>query len=250
VLRYAQPGKYARVLIMSIVVLALMIGLPDSEWGTAAIVLLEGALLVTVVQTSNAPYRRSLTWFAIVVGVTAAGFAPWGRIPNWLSVGMGGILVALTLATLLRGAIRTLKRDGVTVQLVFAGLSVYVVLGVLFAMIIGTVADVTHGFYFAQHTDGNTSDRVYFSFVTLTTTGFGDFTPATQYGKAIAVCEVLIGEIYLLTVVSLLVGNLRPGGPLSPPVPEPAAVGATAIPAATAVPASSAGGEPPLPPPD
>jgi Ion channel len=52
---------------------------------------------------------------------------------------------------------------------------------------------------------------VYFSFTVLTTTGFGDFTAATHLGRALAVIEMLVGQIYLVTVIGVLVGNL--GGP-------------------------------------
>jgi hypothetical protein len=50
---------------------------------------------------------------------------------------------------------------------------------------------------------------VYFSFTSMTTTGYGDLTPATPAGRAISVLEMLIGQIYLVTIISLLVGNLR-----------------------------------------
>ena len=43
----------------------------------------------------------------------------------------------------------------------------------------------------------------------MTTTGFGDLSPATRGGRAVAVLEMLTGQIYLVTVISLLVGNLR-----------------------------------------
>jgi Ion channel len=41
----------------------------------------------------------------------------------------------------------------------------------------------------------------------MTTTGFGDFTPATPAGHAIAVIEMLVGQLYLVTVIGLLIGN-------------------------------------------
>ena len=41
----------------------------------------------------------------------------------------------------------------------------------------------------------------------LTTTGFGDFTPATPVGHALAVIEMLVGQLYLVTVIGLLIGN-------------------------------------------
>ena len=48
---------------------------------------------------------------------------------------------------------------------------------------------------------------MYFSFTTLTTTGYGDFAPATSVGKAISVVEMLLGQLYLVTVIGLLIGN-------------------------------------------
>ena len=50
---------------------------------------------------------------------------------------------------------------------------------------------------------------MYISFTVLTTTGFGDLTARTAPGRAITVLEMLIGELYLVTVIATLVGNLR-----------------------------------------
>ena len=61
--------------------------------------------------------------------------------------------------------------------------------------------------YFAQHTSGTEGDRVYFSFTVLTTTGFGDFSAATPAGHALAVIEMLTGQLYLVTVIGLLIGS-------------------------------------------
>ena len=49
---------------------------------------------------------------------------------------------------------------------------------------------------------------MYFSFTVLTTTGFGDLTPATSVGRALAVLEMLGGQLYLVTVIGVLVGGL------------------------------------------
>ena len=53
-------------------------------------------------------------------------------------------------------------------------------------------------------------DFLYYSFTTLTTTGFGDFTAASELGRTLSVVEALTGQIYLVTVVALIVSNLRP----------------------------------------
>ena len=52
------------------------------------------------------------------------------------------------------------------------------------------------------------ADYLYFSFVTQTTVGYGDLTAAGGFGRALAVLEALIGQLYLVTVIALLVSNL------------------------------------------
>jgi len=66
------------------------------------------------------------------------------------------------------------------------------------------------GPFFAQGTDGTMAERVYFSYATLATLGYGDFTPADTTGQMLAVSEALLGQIYLVTVVALVIGRLRP----------------------------------------
>ncbi len=52
------------------------------------------------------------------------------------------------------------------------------------------------------------SDFVYYSFVTLTTVGYGDLTASTGIGRMLSVTEALVGQLYLVTVVAILVSNL------------------------------------------
>jgi hypothetical protein len=66
-----------------------------------------------------------------------------------------------------------------------------------------------HPFFTGDQT-ATTSHCLYFSFATLTTMGFGDFVARADLGHTLAVLEALIGQIYLVTVVSLIVSNLRP----------------------------------------
>lgn len=69
-----------------------------------------------------------------------------------------------------------------------------------------------NGPHFASGTDGTQADRVYFSFATLTTTGYGDCTAGERFGRAVSVLEMLLGQLYLVTVISLLVGSPGPSG--------------------------------------
>ena len=58
--------------------------------------------------------------------------------------------------------------------------------------------------------DAGRDDFIYFSYATLTTVGYGDLVAATNLGRSLAITEALLGQIYLVTVVALIVGNLRP----------------------------------------
>ena len=91
---------------------------------------------------------------------------------------------------------------------VAGALAIYLQLGLMFAWLIGFVAHVDSAPYFAQGGDGSQSDRVYFSFTVMTTTGFGDLTAAEPVGRGLAVVEMLAGQLYLVTVIGLLVGGL------------------------------------------
>ena len=121
------------------------------------------------------------------------------------------LALTLTLAslpvTLIGGLLRSARDQGVTIQAVAGGLAIYLVVGLLFATVIGVVSHVESGSYFAGRGTVSNGDRVYFSFTVLTTTGFGDYTPARPVGHALSVLEMLTGQLYLVTVIGILVGN-------------------------------------------
>ena len=96
----------------------------------------------------------------------------------------------------------------VNVQTVFGAISIYLVIGLMFANLITIVSRETTSPYFAQGTDGTVSERTYFSFVTLATLGYGDLTPATSVGRLAAVFESILGSLYLVTAVSLVVSRV------------------------------------------
>jgi Ion channel len=104
---------------------------------------------------------------------------------------------------------RAIARRGVVdIHTVLGALCIYVMLGMLFAFLFGTIGDVISEPFFAQTTHATSADYLYFSFVTLTTTGYGDFTAGTGLGRAVAVFEALSGQLYLVVIVALLVGRM------------------------------------------
>ncbi len=201
--------RYGAVFVLTLVVLVFLIVAPETNLSRAVAIALEGLALVVTVATSRARpglrRARELTVAIVAGGVVVAVGS--GLVPTSVALLMSGIIAALIPLALGGGLLRLIRARGVTVQAVAGSLAVYLLIGLLFTGVTGFVARAESGPFFAQHTSGNESIRVYYSFTVLTTTGFGDYTAANPTGRAIAVIEMLTGQLYLVTVIGVLVGS-------------------------------------------
>jgi hypothetical protein len=210
--------RYGIVLVATVIVVAVGIGLPDDHVGAGISLLLQAVLLILITSASRDVASRVLTTLAGAAAVVGLVSTFWNVLPSSLAGSLSTLLAIAMAANLVRGLAALVRAEGVTPQAVAGALSLYILLGLLFAQAISAVAGATSTDYFAQGTDGTPGQRIYFSFTALTTTGFGDLTPGTDVGRAIAVLEMLVGQIYLVTVVALLVGNVRRRGERSTPL--------------------------------
>jgi hypothetical protein len=219
----AAQHRYGLVLLLTIVAVLDAIIAPDTPLSRGIGVLLQGALLLGVIATSRE--RRRIHGIAgIALGVLLVALAlgvALSDIERRAGSAVAGIVVFTVLVVLVRGVARLIREQGVTLQAVAGALAIYLIVGLTFAMTIDIVTWISSApHYFAQGTNGTQSQQVYFSFTTMTTTGYGDFTPATSGGHALAVLEMLIGQIYLVTVIGLLVGNLNRRSSAAPSSPD------------------------------
>ena len=94
-----------------------------------------------------------------------------------------------------------------TVSTLAGVLAVYLLAGMFFSFLYGVVGAIDPDRLFNHVADGTREDQLYFSFVTLCTVGYGDLTPVAGWARGIAVAEMLVGQILLVTIVSLIVSN-------------------------------------------
>ena len=109
---------------------------------------------------------------------------------------------------------RVLRHPVINFETIMGAVDAYLLIGLAFAVFYATLNAVDTHYFFVQSTTPAAVDFVYFSFVVLTTVGFGDLTPRTPIGKVVVPGEALLGQIFLVTIVAALVGNLgrqRPG---------------------------------------
>jgi len=88
-----------------------------------------------------------------------------------------------------------------------------VLVGMTFGFVYGAIDNLGGDPFFASGEPATVSHCLYFSLTTLATVGYGDFVARSDLGHTLAVSEALIGQIYLVTVVSLIVSNLRRPAP-------------------------------------
>jgi hypothetical protein len=210
------PGggyRYGAVLVLTLATTTFALAAPEGRATRVVELAAAGATLFAAMLTSGArPQVRRAA--AVAVGVSlvlAAGGALAGTSPGVLALAAAAVANATTIGVIGGGLVRLVLERGVGVQAVFGALAVYLLVGLTFGFLVGALATGLAGDYFAQGTDGTQTQRVYFSFTTLTTTGFGDLTARAPGGRALAVLEMLIGQLYLVTVIATLVGNLRHG---------------------------------------
>jgi hypothetical protein len=124
-----------------------------------------------------------------------------------------GISELCASVILLAGALIIVHRvfmfTTVTAQSIYGVLSAYIIVGLMFSSLFAAIDHFSAGHFFANGQPATTQTLQYFSFTTLTTLGYGDFTAAGNPGRAIAILEALTGQIFLITLVSRLVAQFR-----------------------------------------
>ncbi len=117
------------------------------------------------------------------------------------SISFGTILYFYIIILLV---INLLSYRVVTADLIYCAISTYFLIGVMWAGIYFVLEGISPGSFSGI---SETADLLYFSFVTLTTVGFGDITPQSVLGKRLAVFEAAMGGIYLAVIIAMIVGR-------------------------------------------
>jgi hypothetical protein len=209
-LEQAPAYRYGAVFVCGAAALVFLVVAPATNWARAVALALQSLALCVAVATSRdrRQVRRARATTVGVCAVVLVGGAAAGVVPPTGATALSALAGVGASLALIGGLIRLVRQHGVTLQAVAGALAIYLQIGLIFAWLIGVVARVDHAPYFESGGDGTESDRVYFSFTVLTTTGFGDFTAAQPVGRALAVVEMLGGQLYLVTVIGVLVGGL------------------------------------------
>jgi len=206
--RMRAAHSYWAVLGAIFVTFFLAALLPDARWASSVIALAQSATLLVTIWTAGWAMTERTLPFVLALAAAAAAVVNffWQRDAVTVTLGLlAGVLTVTIAVVIARGAV---AQDEVNSRSVAGAICVYLLIGLLFMWIYGVLAALSNTPFFAQGTDGTRAIRLYFSFTTLATLGYGDYTPARNLGRALAVLEALLGQLYLVTVVSVIVARL------------------------------------------
>jgi hypothetical protein len=217
-------GLYDRYLLA----LALLVGVTiafafssDGDIGRLVSVSLEGAALLVILRSSRV-HERIILAASVVVGmgvlacVTAVVFND--TLGRRAPIFFGGLLALCGPPAILR---RLLSHRRIDVTTVAGALCIYLLAGLFFSYVFWIIGEFDPPF-FVQRDANQGIDYIYFSFTTLATLGYGDYTAQGDFGKMLSVTEAILGQLYLVSAVALLVGNLgRTRAEAAPPSNRP-----------------------------
>jgi len=202
---------FGLVLILVLITYVLASLLDNRGWTSVLLALATSATSVVALTSSHVRPRfvRLAIWLsALTIVLAAVGAAADARA--WLNFAslIQISLLAVAMAAVLR---RVVTAPEVGFRTILGALSVYTVLGILFTFAYGTIDRIQSGPFFEGVANPHGSDFLFFSYTTLTTTGYGDLVPGGQPGQMIAGLEMMAGQIFLVTMVAGLVSLWRPG---------------------------------------
>lgn len=197
------------VLVLITYVVTSLLG--NTGWSSVLVMLAVSMTSVVALTSSHVkPHWIHISIYLSLVGLVLAVIAAASGNDDWLDVG-ALVQVLLLTAAMAAVLIRVVTSAEVNARTILGAISVYTVLGLLFAFVFEAVGRIQGSPFFENHPTLHHSDYVFFSYTTLTTTGYGDLVPGGQPGRMLAGIEMLMGQIFLVTLVAGLVAVWRPG---------------------------------------
>jgi hypothetical protein len=198
-------GVVLVLILITLIILATAVG----PAGQVVSVAMMGGTLLFILHTANAgrsTFRISAAIVILAVLGAAGAATLLGDAVATSTAGVVGLLLAVVAPIVILRRIAMSPK--ITFRLVLGALAIYLLLGLAYSYLFPLVATVSHEPFFVQTANPVASDFVYFSYTTLATIGYGDLTAATALGRMTAVSEGLVGQLYLVSAVALLVGNI------------------------------------------
>lgn len=208
--RYIQVTEsYGLVLVSLLFTMGVTVTGYGKPWTRETITTLVGMTLLLALWTSRIRHKifylgLGVSIFSTILviiqqNVDSAHFV-------WLPEAIDMLLIMFTPIAMVR---RLFQHRVVNLQTILGAICIYLLIGLFFTYLYGTIDALTPFHVFTLISRPNLGDYLYFSFITLTTVGYGDISPQGPLARFLAVLEALSGQVYLVTVVALLISHFH-----------------------------------------
>jgi hypothetical protein len=207
---FYSPNSYGLVLLLILVTYVLSVALTEGR-AVSVVVAVQIATVWVVLRASEA--RRRLQLIAGVFAVLSALavvlnlFIPDHVADEGYMAVVSGLLYLGAPFSIIRHLVLRRRVDRETV---LGAIAAYLMIGMFFAFAYRALGGIQAGPFFGTSGDGTFPQDLFFSFTTLTTTGYGNLIPAENPGQSFAVLEMLIGQLFLVTAVAKAVSSWQP----------------------------------------
>jgi Ion channel len=209
-LAFVSADSYGLVLLLIIVTYSLAVA-ADPSWGPLLVALVQIVTVWFALRTSRS--RREVRIVASVILAATAVIAvlevsvgdPNDPSP-WIFAASGVLYLIAPTAMIRHLAMRRV----VDQETVLGAVAAYLMIGMFFAFAYRFLELAQAGPFFGTAGERNMDQVLFFSFTTLTTTGYGNLVPEGNPGQSLAVAEMLIGQLFLITAISKVVTAWRP----------------------------------------
>ena len=199
--------SYGIVLLATIVTLGVVAALEGRPLGRAIALFMVGGIFFLTLRVSSVSRHgiRRAAWVCIPALAAAAIASVVGAetVARAVTVLVLALVIIACVFVIIR---RLVQQPEISMKTVLGASCLYLFLGLFFATLCNGL-DLINGPFFVQTPHPSSIDYVYFSLITISTVGYGDFTAATNFGKMSAAIVAIIGQLYLVTIVALLIGN-------------------------------------------
>jgi ion channel len=208
---FSSPDSYGLVLLLILVTYALS-ATATATWAVSLVLFVQLATIWVTLQAAQARHHlREVTSVVLVVSAVVAIlnlFIPRGPAGDGGMAVVSGLLYVAAPVIIVRHLV---LRHTVDTQTVLGAIAAYLMVGMAFAFAYRALGVLQAGPFFGSQGEGTFSEDLFFSFTTLTTTGYGNLVPATNPGQTFAVGEMLIGQLFLVTAVAKVVSGWQLG---------------------------------------
>ncbi len=203
-----QKGNgFAVVIILIAATFVWGMAVPDEALGSFGLVALGAATLFAAIWFSHGGRRALILWGGVGCAATLGSGIALLTDREASQSAVNVVFVALAVVAPVAIGRSLIRHPIVNRQTIGGTVAVYLLFGIFFASLYAAMGAIDDQPFFTTIANADFSDYLYFSYVTQTTVGFGDLVAGIDAGRAAAVVQALTGQLYLVTVIALVVSN-------------------------------------------